>query len=48
MVLVCAVASACLLPNSVVKSALVPSNTIILSFFVLLPLTEGKQRIKLF
>lgn len=38
MVLVRAVASACLFPNSVVKSAVVPNNTIILSSFALFPL----------
>lgn len=48
MVLVCAVASAHLLPDSVVKSTVVPGNTFILSFFVLLPLSVRNQRIKLF
>lgn len=48
MVLVCAVASVHLLPNSVVKRAVVPGNTFILSFFVLLPLTVRNQGIKLF
>lgn len=43
-----AVASARLLPNSVVKSAAVHGNTFISNFFVRLPLMVGNQRIKLF
>lgn len=48
LMLLCAVASARLFLNSVVKSAAVPGNTFILSFSLFLPLMAGNQRIKLF
>jgi len=46
VVLFCAFASARLLPNSVVKSAAVPGNSLILSFFVLLSVMVRNRRIK--